>query len=278
MNNVVGKQSSLAVMREFTPEQVDLIKATVAKGATDNELKLFLYRCHNMGLDPLKPGMVHFIKYGTAPGSIVVGIDGFRAKAQSTGKFAGIARGVVRDDKGKCIGAWCEVRRSDWQHPAREEVSLAEYSTGKAMWAKMPETMIKKVAEAATLRMAFPDDFGGIYAEEEMHQAEPRAAVRMPEGQVETEKVLIDQANEEGELYVDELDQALSAPSLADYKIKAGKNKGKLLGEVSRRNLSNFIDWFNEQQSKDPNFKAHPSVAEFHDKASEYLASFKAEA
>ena len=50
---------------------------------------------------------------------------------------------------------------------------MHEYNTGKAMWAKMPETMIKKVAEAAALRMAFPDELGGLYAQEEMDQANP---------------------------------------------------------------------------------------------------------
>jgi len=36
----------------------------------------------------------------------------------------------------------------------------------------MPETMIKKVAEAAALRMAFPEDLSGIYSHEEMHRAD----------------------------------------------------------------------------------------------------------
>jgi hypothetical protein len=36
----------------------------------------------------------------------------------------------------------------------------------------MKETMIKKVAEAAALRMAFPDDLGGTYINEEMAQAD----------------------------------------------------------------------------------------------------------
>lgn len=162
--------SGRAILPDWTPEQVQLITDVVARGATPDELKLFLYRCKNMGLDPLKPGMVHFIKYGNNPGTIVVGIDGFRSISERTGKKAGVKRGVVKENN-KLIAAWCEVYRSDWKEPAREEVPFSEYNTGKGPWAKMPETMLKKVAEAAALRMAFPDALGGVYIHEEMDQA-----------------------------------------------------------------------------------------------------------
>lgn len=156
----------------WTPDQVALIIKTVARGATPDELQLFLYRCKNMGLDPLKPGRVHFIKYGTNPGSIVVGIEGFRTFAARTEKLSGIQRGVIKDDKGVILGGWCEVHRKDWSHPAREEVPFNEYNTGKGIWAKMPETMIKKCAEAAALRMAFPEDLGGVYEAAELDKAQ----------------------------------------------------------------------------------------------------------
>ena len=159
-------------MPAFTPEQMHLITSTIARGATPDELKLFLYRCQNLGLDPLKPGQIYFIKYGSGPGTIVVGIEGFRARAARTSKLAGIKRGAIRNDKGELTGAFAEVYRSDWQECAREAVPLNEYNTGKGNWAKMPETMIKKVAEAAALRMAFPDELGGTYINEEMEQAQ----------------------------------------------------------------------------------------------------------
>lgn len=230
-----------AGVREFSQEQVSLIKATVAKGASDSELKLFLYRCQNMGLDPLKPGQVHFIKYGSSPGSIVVGIDGFRSLAARTGKQVGVKRGVVRDSEGKCVGAWCEIYRSDWQHPAREEVSLAEYSTGKAMWAKMPETMIKKVAEAAALRMAFPDDLGGVYSEEEMHQA-AREVSPTKANQVNQ---ILDERDPDPPPSDFLTEAAAGEPAdLGDYVIPIGKKyKGKRLSEVAKPTLKEFAVW-----------------------------------
>ena len=181
MSNLVttaNTQTSVGERYGFTPEQVDLIKRTVAKNATDDELDLFFTRCKMLQLNPLMPGQIHFIKYGNSPGTIVIGIDGFRARAHATGKLSGVRRGVIRDDKGLCIGAWVDVYRSDWQQPVHEESPLAEYHTGKGNWLKMPETMIKKVCEAAALRIAFPNDLGGLYINEEMDQAQREKGVR----------------------------------------------------------------------------------------------------
>lgn len=158
-------------LNKLTDEQQDLIRNTVAKNATKDELKLFLYQCNRLGLDPLSK-QVHFVKYGNNPGSIITGIDGFRVVAHRTGKLAGIKRGALKDAQGKLIGGWAEVYRSDWTHPAREEVPLSEYNKGTATWKQMPETMIKKVAEAAALRMAFPSDLSGVYSKEEMDEVE----------------------------------------------------------------------------------------------------------
>lgn len=177
MANLVKRPDEAIESYGLSKDQLALVKSTVAKGATDDELNLFLYRCKNMGLDPLKPGQVHFVKYGSSPGTIIVGIDGFRARAAKTQKHVGTKRGLLRDDKGKCLGAWAEIYRSDWTHPAREEVTFSEYSTGRGQWVKMPETMIKKVAEVAALRMAFPDELGGLYSKDEMDQAETHSKV-----------------------------------------------------------------------------------------------------
>lgn len=244
MNNAI--QLTKQNLPDYTPEQIKLITEVVAKGATQDELKLFLYRCQNLGLDPLKPGLIHFVKYGSGPGSIVIGIDGFRARANRTGKLAGINRGVVRDNNGKCVGAWAEVHRSDWSHPAREEVTLAEYNTGKAMWARMPETMIKKVAEAAALRMAFPDELGGVYSTEEMDQAEKHKVEPLKNEELPVE-------NTEGD-------------NPGSYVIKVGKKYiGKRLCEVPTNLLLDYAAWLEKQQD------LTPPAREFITKVEEYV-------
>lgn len=175
--------------KRLTSGQIDLIKNTVAEGATDDELKLFLYTAQRRGLDPLAQ-QIHFIKrrrqvdgQWKSFGTIQVGIDGFRAIADRTGKLAGIKRGGIYED-GKLVAAWAKVWRNDWQEPAEETVRFEEYvqtKDGKAMglWATKPETMLKKCAEAAALRMAFPQNLSGLYTPDEMSQADTEQAPRL---------------------------------------------------------------------------------------------------
>lgn len=235
--------TALTVTDRMSDADIALIKQTVAKGATDSELKLFLYRAKKMGLDPLKMNQIYFVKYGQNPGTIVIGLDGFRSIAAKTGKHVGTKRGVIRDDSGKCVGAWCEVYRSDWKEPAREEVSLHEYDTGKAMWARMKETMIKKVAEVAALRMAFPDDLGGVFADEELDTAREREA-KMVEVSAVIEKT---ESRPEFETVLPP-PQTSDESEIGSYLFKTGstKRKGKKVSSFPIKFLEETLKWYDD--------------------------------
>jgi phage recombination protein Bet len=165
----------------FTPEEVKLIRQTVGKDAvSEAEFQRFLYRANKLGLNPLD-GTIH-LQSGNRKNqegnwektnTIIVGIDGFRAVGDGTGKLNGIKRGVTRNEKGQLIEGWAEVYRKDWDFPARETVPYREYVQLKdgqptRMWASKPETMLKKCAEAAAHRMAWAGVLSGVYIPEEM--------------------------------------------------------------------------------------------------------------
>lgn len=166
----------------LTREQVDLLKRTVAKGATDDEFALFIQLCKTRGLDPFCR-QIHFTKNGT-----ITGIDGFRVIAERTGKYLPGNTEYIEDASGNLLAARVTVRKwhNDQWHDLTETAYLSEYRAGTPIWQKMPRVMLSKCAEARALRRAFPCELSGLYAAEEMDQAnhpEPAATrpVVMPE-------------------------------------------------------------------------------------------------
>ncbi|MEZ0535958.1 phage recombination protein Bet [Caldicellulosiruptoraceae bacterium PP1] len=110
------------------------------------------------------------------------------------------------------VGGWAKVYRKDWQVPSEVSVSLQEYirrnkeGQPTRSWREMPATMIKKVALVQALREAFPEQFQGMYAPEEMPMDstqlpyEPINDIVNTEQQNETKsplQKLIDEAKEE---------------------------------------------------------------------------------
>ena len=76
----------------ITPEQVDLVKSVVFKGATDEELKLFFFECRRRGVHPLDR-LIHPVvrkdKDGARRVSFQTSIDLFRSEAEGTGEYRG---------------------------------------------------------------------------------------------------------------------------------------------------------------------------------------------
>lgn len=155
--------------KEISQEDIELIKKTVAAGATEPEFRLFMYIAQRYNLDPLVK-QIWLIKYGNNPAAIFTSRDGFLSIAHRSGQFDGMETQAVRNDKDLVIGAVCRVWRRDMSHPFTVEVSRNEYDTGKGNWTKMPETMIKKVAESQCLRRAF--DIAGLYDPSEYDPSE----------------------------------------------------------------------------------------------------------
>lgn len=188
-------------------ERVELLKRTIAKGATDDELALFVQTCNRLRLDPFARQIFLVKRWDTTLRREVaqaqVSIDGFRLVAQRSAEY----RGQMQAQWCGADGVWREVwladeppraakigvHRAGFVEPLVRVATYASYAQYKKdggpnrMWQTMPDVMLAKCAEALALRAAFPAELGGIYAPEEMGEdgavieavpvaeAEPRA-------------------------------------------------------------------------------------------------------
>lgn len=172
---------------------IDLVKTQImgvdAKGKPrdDADLLLFLYVCKRTGLDPLTKQIYAVFRWDSRLGkekmTIQAGIDGMRLVAQRTGNYAGqedVAYLPVDEQTKYPVKASVTVYKTlnsvrvAFTATARwnEYVQLNQKNTPNTMWERMPYNQLGKCAEALALRKGFPNELSGIYAPEEMAQAD----------------------------------------------------------------------------------------------------------
>ena len=180
MDAVAKKETQESALGQIviTQDQVELIKHTVARDATDDELKLYFFECRRRGVHPLDR-LVHFIK---RDGKVTfqTSIDLFRSQAEDTGEYRGqkdIEYGEIIEADGGKVPEWAKATIKRYDPITKEilEVSATaywkEYYPGEKlgfMWRKMPRGQLGKCAEALALRKAFPRKLAGLYTFDEM--------------------------------------------------------------------------------------------------------------
>lgn len=179
---------SVAMKEEYNEEwstKKDLIKRTICKGSSDEELELFLYTCKRTGLDPLMKQAYAVKRWSSSDKrevmTIQTSIDGYRLIADRTGRYSpGREATIEENEDGTIKSATAYIKKmtpdGTW-HEISSTAYFEEYA-GKTkegdltkFWKSMPRLMLAKCAESLALRKAFPAELSGIYTTDEMHNA-----------------------------------------------------------------------------------------------------------
>ena len=168
---------------------IDYVKKYIARGVaglTDEEAYSFIGFCKYNCLNPfLNEAFLIKYKTGDAP-TYIIGKYAFMKRAEACPDFDGFEAGLILkrgdmivEEAGSLmlpgdtlLGGWSKAYRKSCKYPFVARVALSEYSTGQALWASKPSTMIRKVAIVHALREAFPTQLGGLYVSEEMPEPE----------------------------------------------------------------------------------------------------------
>lgn len=203
---VAVKDSTLTtyiVNGEEVQLSIPMIKKYLVSGngtITDQEAMMFLSLCRFQKLNPFVKD-AYCIKYGNSdPATLVIGKDVYTKRAEQNPKYNGMEHGVIVmtadgevkeragsfyiKGKEELVGGWAKVYIKGREVPQFDTVTFSEYAGYKkdgslnSNWSKRPGTMIEKVAIMHALRNAFPNDFQGLYIQEEMENGDFKVDVK----------------------------------------------------------------------------------------------------
>lgn len=241
-------------------EKIDTIRQTVAKGASDAQLEMFLTLAERYQLDP-------FLKEIWFSGQIgiITSRDGYLKIAMRHPDYDGIVSAAVRDGdefvmepliptvqhkfgtkRGAVIGGYAVVFRKG-RRPAVCYADMAEYRKSGEVWGKYQSAMICKVAEVMALKRQF--GISGLVTEEEAghpvtvehfvpaEETEPfRKPVRKAAPAVATAATREEITNRVTNLRTECVALMGHTPGLEAFAALLGQHGAKTFAELLRRN------------------------------------------
>lgn len=149
--------------------------------AEPREVIAFAQFCAKKGLDPFAK-QVYFIKDKRGKVSYQISIDGLRGRAEATGKYRGREGPffMSKSKPGEWTDYWIEdgppaackvgIKREGWDTTwaTCRFKSFVGVVSDYTPWGKSPDNQLAKCAEAAGLRVAFPERCGNLYVVEEI--------------------------------------------------------------------------------------------------------------
>jgi phage recombination protein Bet len=226
----------------YNAEQIQLLKDTVCKGASDNDLAIFGHICKRTGLDPFAKQIYAVMrkdnKLNRHVMTVQTGIDGYRLIAERTGKYSpGREPTYAYDANGKVLSSTAYIKKQTIDGTWHEVCATAFYSeyvqtnfsgVPTSFWLKMPHSQLAKCAEALALRKAFPMELSGIYTADEMAQANSQV---LPENLPEAE--IQEQAAEQPKLVQERM--------ISEFEIEFLKSKLDACSTEFSDKVKNFL-------------------------------------
>jgi recombination protein RecT len=235
----------------FSQSELDTLKATIAKGTTNEQFALFVQICQSSGLNPFL-NQIFCIVYNGQAGpvmSVQIAVEGIMAIAKRNPSYNGfksaavyendeyaidvstgeIVHKVISFNRGQCIGAYCVAFRKDAPNTtvvvSKDQVDHLLKGKNANMWKDYFADMIEKHA----IKRAFKRQYGIEISEDDYNQAPAPSYENVPRRDITLEVVAdvpkVDTTQEEIE------------------KVRAAsKVKFRKLGITTKDKMQEFID------------------------------------
>lgn len=147
---IVNNYSEIAITKE-------LFKKYCVPGATEAEIFFCMGKTRALGLDPLLPGYVHYIKFPGKPYDLFVGYPEYLKQAYANG-LEHLSYEFTKDEDGLLLSVitTLDIKGRDkpfvWETWYDEVVALTKDGVPNWRWKKAPRSQLRKCGEVDTIR------------------------------------------------------------------------------------------------------------------------------